>query len=276
MQPFFCFSHHIGKTTIMKKLILLSLFLPLFATAQTIPNGNFENWSMVGMNENPDFWVTDNTEIYTTVSKDLDAYEGEIAMRVTAQPTGLNEQGEATTLFEISAIPPALNFYAKSEVESGSVNVEITFLNEETEIYSKQWFSTASMEEYTLVSIPLNQMEPQITHARIKVMAEVGDLIAGTAWISVDAMEFGIPLMVKESALTSFKIYPNPASEYLTIQSAAGPVGNVMIFDTQGKMVFEKRISGNSGSIDIRSFSPGVYAVRSDAKNVRGSTFIVK
>lgn len=276
MQPFLCFSHHIGKTNIMKKLVLISLLLPLFATAQTIPNGNFESWFVVGFLEYPESWETDNTESQTTVTKDLDSYEGELAMRVTAQPTGVIEYGEATALFEISTTPAALNFYAKTELEYGAASVEVTFLNQDTEIYTTDWFSSTSMEDYTLISIPLSIAGPVITHARIKVTTQVGDLIGGSAWISVDAMEFGLPLDVNKTELNAFKVYPNPAHDYLTIQSDEILLGNIKIYDAQGKMVFGKRISDTSAKIDIRNLSSGAYTLRSDNMNVRASKFIVE
>lgn len=276
MQPFFCFSHHIGKTNIMKKLVLISLLLPLFATAQTIPNGNFESWLVVGFLEYPEYWETDNTEEQTTVTKDFDSYEGELAMRVTSQPIGVGEYGEATTLLEISNIPAALNFYVKTELEYGAASVEVTFLNQDTEIYSEGWFSSTTMEDYTLISIPLSIAGPVITHARIRVAAQVGDLIPGTAWISVDAMEFGLPLGVDKTELKAFKIYPNPASEYLTIESDEISLGNIKIADALGKIVFENRVKENQTRIDTQSLAPRLYILRSDNMNIKASTFIVK
>lgn len=260
----------------MKKLLLLFLLLPVFAAAQTIPNGNFESWFWAGWYENPEYWVTDNTELQYTVTKDFDSYEGEIAMRVTAVPIGVGEYGEALTLFEIDAVPAALNFYAKTDVEFGGVSVAITFLNQDLEIYTEEWFNTSNLEDYTLISIPLDQIEPVITHARIKVVAQVGDLIAGTAWISVDAMEFGEPLSVKKTELNSFKIYPNPASESLTIQSSGSSLGNLKITDVAGKIVIEKNVQENLTTIDIQSLAPGLYTISSDKGLVKASTFIVE
>ncbi len=260
----------------MKKFTLLFLFLPLFASAQTIPNGNFESWIWVGWTEHFESWTSENTEDYNIVSVDFDSYEGETAMRVTAQPNGLGDYGEAYNLFEIDAIPAALNFYAKTEVAFGGTSVEITFLNLDVEVYSEIWFGTENWEEYTLVSIPLVQIEPVITHAKIKVIAEVGDLVAGTAWISVDAMEFGEPLSVKKTEMNTFRIYPNPVSENLTIQSISGSLGNLKITDALGKIVIEKQVQENQTTIDIQNLAAGVYMISSDKGNLKASRFMVK
>ena len=259
----------------MKNLLLLFLFLPLFASAQTVPNGNFESWFLVGDNENPDFWITDNTELQPTVTKDFDSYEGEIAMRVTGQPMGVGDYGEAYTLFETEAIPAALNFYAKTDVAFGGVSVEITFLNQELEVYTEIWSNTENLVDYTLVSMALDQIEPVITHARIKVVAQVGDLVPGHAWISVDAMAFGEPLKVDKPIPGSFKIFPNPAKENITIKSIDGSLGNLTITDALGKIVLEKQVQENETSIDVEGFAPGVYLLISEDGYMKSSTFIV-
>src|SRR5690554_3192205 len=264
----------------MKKLLILSLIIPVYATAQTIPNGNFENWIMVGMYENPEFWVTDNTEIGQTVTKDYDSYEGEIAMRVTALPTGLGEYGEATTIFDLNYFASSLNFYAKYSTDAGVVSVEIRFFDaNEDEIFSENWLSSESSEDYTLVSIPFTPYttpeDPPPAYARILVSAMVGDLAPGHAWISVDAMEMGVPQGLSELRQSTFKIFPNPASEYLSVQSSQEIIGNLKIFDAQGKRVFEKRILATSTEIDVRKFSPGIYTLQSDNLKFKASTFVV-
>ena len=261
----------------MKKYLLILVFLmPLFAFAQSIPNGNFESWIVFIWYENPEFWTTDNTEIQYTVTKDSDSWEGDFAMRVTAQPSVIGEYGEASTLFEISSVPAALNFYAKSENEFGSVGVEITFLNQENEIYTEYWYSSENMEEYTQISIPLEQIEPIITHARIRVTAQVGDLVPGSAWISVDDMAFGEPLNVKQEAKTYFKIFPNPTNEMLTVQSPDGILGNLIITDMQGKTVYTDFINDIQTSINIKDLAPGSYILNTEKNTVQPSKFMVK
>lgn len=245
----------------MKKLILILLVLPFFAEAQTIPNGNFETWNFVGWFENPESWVTDNTQILTTVTKDYDSYEGEIAMRVTAVPNGIGEYGEAYTLIEANSVPATLNFYAKGEFEFGGAFIEIAILNGDNTIYTQYWNQSESMPEYTFISIPLNQIEPIFTHIRIKVVAQVGDLLAGSAWISVDAMEFGQPTGLFEANKLHFKIFPNPSSDKIAIQAPQGLIGPITIVDAQGKKVYEEFIATEKATITIQDFPKGIYTI---------------
>jgi hypothetical protein len=59
------------------------------------------------------------------------------------------------------------------------------------------------------------------------------------------------------------KVYPNPSSKNLTIESE-GLIGkncNLRIYDAIGKLEFEKNLSGNKMNIDISDFPCGVYVV---------------
>lgn len=266
------------KTILTVGLLILA---PFIGWSQTVPNGNFENWESAGSYLNPESWITDNAQGHITVSQDTDAYEGDYAMRVTAIPIGSGEHGEAYTFLDINYFPSALNFYAKSSQAMGGPSVEIKFFNaNEDEIYTEFWYPADSMEVYTYISIPLTPPitpeDPPPAYARILVSAQVGDFTPGHAWISVDAMTLGVPQSIRESGKEVFDIFPNPASEKITVRSSQNVIGNLKIFDAQGKMVFEKHIRDNSADIDVRTFSPGVYFVGSDNMNIKASTFIVK
>ena len=59
-----------------------------------------------------------------------------------------------------------------------------------------------------------------------------------------------------------FDLFPNPATDYFTLQFAKQP-SEVLIQDSQGKVVFSKRVSDQSGSmnIDLSDFTPSTYFV---------------
>ena len=196
----------------------LLVLAPFIGLSQTVPNGNFENWESVGSYLNPESWITDNVEGRIIVSQDTDAFEGDYAMRVTAKSIGVGDYGEAYTSLDINYIPSSLNLYAKYSAEFGGVSVEIKFFDfAENEIYNEYWSSGESMENYTFISIPLTPFitpeDPPPAYARILVSAQVGDLIPGHAWISVDAMTIGVPQSIRELEKSVLEIFPNPASE---------------------------------------------------------------
>ncbi|RKE95040.1 T9SS type A sorting domain-containing protein [Ichthyenterobacterium magnum] len=64
-------------------------------------------------------------------------------------------------------------------------------------------------------------------------------------------------LDVNDSELIEFSIYPNPTSDYITIQSTK-TVDNVEIYDLLGKLV----MSSSKKHIDVKSLSSGAYLVK--------------
>lgn len=261
----------------MRNLIpFLMLLSPVFAVGQSVPNGGFEDWILTVWSEDPEYWVTDNSQLQTTVSKDLEAYEGAFAMRVTARPIGVGDYGEASTLFEIDAVPAALNFYAKSDVEFGGVSVGISFFNNELELYTEYWFAAEDIPEYTFISMPLDQIGPVITHARITVSAQVGDLIAGTASISVDGMAFGEPMGLHYADRAQLKLFPNPTQGVLNSESGGGRIGSLSIYDMQGRRVQQANINQKRTVMDVHHLPKGQYIVVGEGDNSFTGKFVVE
>ena len=75
-------------------------------------------------------------------------------------------------------------------------------------------------------------------------------------------------LLIRDSNLAGSDIniievsmYPNPASETLTIEAPNQDVFNVSIFDMAGKKLFQTEQTSALMTIDVSSFSRGVYFV---------------
>ena len=74
---------------------------------------------------------------------------------------------------------------------------------------------------------------------------------------------------VKEMEALSLSIFPNPAREAVTIQSAQGSLGSIRIWDNQGREIFSRNeISETIFSLDIENWTPGVYWVQGEAGQV--------
>lgn len=78
-----------------------------------------------------------------------------------------------------------------------------------------------------------------------------------------------------ESELASkIKVYPNPASDVLTVNN---PIGNyIEIFDMEGRLVRSERVSGDTQTISLEGIAPGPYVVRMQEKTLRVSYQIIK
>lgn len=67
-----------------------------------------------------------------------------------------------------------------------------------------------------------------------------------------------------ELKTTEISIYPNPASDYITINNYIE--GIVSIFNTSGQIVLETQIIDNNNTIDITGLDSGNYIIRFDNK----------
>ncbi len=244
----------------MRSLLLLSVFLSSSLFAQ-IPNPGFESWVVGNWQLDPEGWTTANGQLLPAVIQDNDAYEGDYAMRVNAIDDGLGAFGWAECTVPITYIPSSLDFYVKAGTEFGGVSVSISFYNNEFLFNSFDWNSGSPIEEWTLISIPLEQEEPVLTHAVIRVEAQVGDLVPGTAWISVDAMGFEGPLSDDDvMGDEKLELYPNPASDYIILDGISAN-STVRIMNVSGQTVFESNPATSQMRLDVQNFAQGLYII---------------
>ena len=61
-----------------------------------------------------------------------------------------------------------------------------------------------------------------------------------------------------ESILSNLKLYPNPTSNYLSIQGNDNPV-TISIYNVLGKKVISAK---NTNKIDVKELSNGIYIIR--------------
>jgi len=68
----------------------------------------------------------------------------------------------------------------------------------------------------------------------------------------------------------SLKLYPNPATSYITLQSEQVLNGNISIFNNLGLVVKEEEIKQvNEKTIDIRTLPAGLYLLRYKEQTLR-------
>lgn len=258
------------KTNDMKSTFTFFLaLLAIAANAQIVPNGNFENWTTNTVPTLPVDWTTEISDAQMPVTQDLDAYEGDFAMKVTSQETGIGEYASARTTLDIEYIPASLDFYVKTEVAFGAVQVSITFYNQDIEVISFDWFTSENIEDWTPVSIEMDQIEPIITHVEIVVSAQVGDFAPGDAIISVDAMGFGTISGVSDIENRNIVIYPNPANDYIQFSTEDIKVQSISVMDITGRVVMQKSQFRNGQHIEVSALPEGIYIL--SANMVDGS-----
>jgi uncharacterized surface protein with fasciclin (FAS1) repeats len=76
-------------------------------------------------------------------------------------------------------------------------------------------------------------------------------------------------VVIEEQIKDAFKLYPNPASDRITIQCDAELIGEeYVIYDTMGKVVMKGRITSAATTIDIKGLSVGQYVLNTRGMNV--------
>jgi hypothetical protein len=62
---------------------------------------------------------------------------------------------------------------------------------------------------------------------------------------------------------SSFNIYPNPATQYLTVETSTFNIGTVIqVIDLTGKIIKTESLQSNTQLIDIRDLSEGLYFIK--------------
>jgi len=129
-------------------------------------------------------------------------------------------------------------------------------------------------------------MLPPLGSTDVDVMYDATDLTPGTynafiRFLSNDPVtpSLDVPVELKvaavgidEKATSSVMIYPNPAQDFITIQTS-NIVNAVKITDFSGKVLYK----GTGTNLDIRNLSNGIYFVRvTTDKGTSNAKFVKK
>ena len=178
--------------------------------------------------------------------------------------------------------------YAAIKAANAFGNNDI-FLNENytDQVWVDQQATNPTNEEclYTIEIAPPNATMPWVVHTAPWNWYDSNDPMASQnpanpnveatsqAWIDT-VMSFivprmatvlqaeGVPAGIVEAA-QSFKVYPNPASDLVSIKGTNGSSFNrVQAFDITGRVVYASDASGSSLSIDVSNWNNGIYLVQ--------------
>ena len=83
----------------------------------------------------------------------------------------------------------------------------------------------------------------------------------------------GVGNIHEETQHQGLLIYPNPGSDQLFL-SANVLVDEVEVYNLQGALVMDAKLSQNQGSIDVSDLESGVYVVRAVDSNLLATKFI--
>ncbi|MEO6902659.1 MAG: T9SS type A sorting domain-containing protein [Bacteroidia bacterium] len=285
----------------MKKLHLLiatAIFTYVGAIAQ-IPNNSFEKWTTMGSYSNPEGWGTMNNKTASakvyTATKGTPGSAGAAYLILTSLKVGssvvngiaVSGKLDSITMKPISGFafnqrPTALTGkWQFMGSNPGSISVTLTKWNSSTKM--RETIGTASKTlsgmamSWASFSIPFTYSNSSLPDTCIIVLEASGSKPVVNDYLWVDNLNFTgiIATKLKEEAvvLNSMTVYPNPASNYITLNfnTLSPQLITIKIVDVVGKVVLIKNISlleGNSKEIiNTSSLATGSYYVNTISKD---------
>ncbi|MDG1260321.1 MAG: T9SS type A sorting domain-containing protein, partial [Flavobacteriales bacterium] len=155
------------------------------------------------------------------------------------------------------------SFAVKCHVEPlDSVFVRLRFTNQFMPVYTKEWSSDVSIDEWQFITLELDQIEPIMDLVTIEVIAGYGEVFLEgnpNTWISVDAMGFDVDNSVQESGC-ELSIFPNPTTDELTVRFCDGNqlAERIQVFNAAGQRVIDEQ---NKRTISMAHLPPGAYTI---------------
>lgn len=257
---------------------LLFINLPIHLSAQdTIPNGSFENWSIIDSNEVPDEWQI----ISGKIVKDSAGYQGNYAIKLEVNQPGFETMsGLVKTGFPLNSLPSNLRGFVKCNImPNDTVYIDFTCYLGNSVVTSSRWINTSSITTYTPFNISIDSGITAIDSAVITFTSgccsSFGGASLGTELI-VDELELDFYTGIKEKSEIEKKneilIYPNPTTgtftlSIRTVQSAVSNKLQIYIYDVFGELVYLDEITDLNSEIRIPKMSKGIYFVKVNSEH---------
>lgn len=140
-------------------------------------------------------------------------------------------------------------------------------------------FATVSQDSTFKFKIPYNKIPAGSDSLFIRVQDNNGK------WSTTKIAKFSIQALMQDAVIadakvvndTEFRIYPNPATENISVSfQSKNKSASMQIFDGNGKPVLQKMLTpGLSNNINVTSLAAGVYFVQiNDGAIIRSGRFI--
>ena len=89
------------------------------------------------------------------------------------------------------------------------------------------------------------------------------------------ALDIGLSL--QEEDFFEFKVFPNPATDILTIQIPSGNENTILrVYDVLGKQILEQQMTDSSSQLDVSSMSSGIYMMLFESGSASKTVKLIK
>jgi len=186
----------------------------------------------------------------------------------------VNNQINATPMqfFHIDAWTPNMTTFRVKLVDFGANGVYQGVPNDDVEF---ELSYTPVLSQWNSYDIPLSAFTGLTNRAHIAQLILSGNPpAAGTVF--VDNVYFSsTPLAATSFNMAEVKMYPNPASDIVTI-TAVNPIDSVSIYSVLGQEIKQLLFNTNAVSVDIADLQAGMYVVKVTSSGVTATSRLVK
>ncbi len=272
------------------------VLIPFNGWSQTLPNPGFEDWVNVGTAcENPTSWDSPNAGVglfgVCSVFRDGETVQaGSAAVKMvtiliplvgirapSAISNGIlvvNASDPFNSTVEGGSViwgrPDALTgFYRYAPLGGDSLTIRVRLFDitgaDTTLISEDEFFDDAATVSYVAFNLPINYFtldDAELAQVLIRSTRNTADATVGTT-LWVDELRFtGITGVDDNPAPFGFTMYPNPASDFLTIENTLGKTGQVLLINRLGQQVLRMPLSPGRQQLDVSGLLPGIYLYR--------------
>jgi hypothetical protein len=280
-------------------------------SSQPFPNGDFENWTTITTDQDPDGWGTYANQfpyyqLPVLVTKTADAHSGSFAVKLisdtaTAQPPfGSGVPGDTilgtlqlnmingffSTKYPFAFRPDSVTGYVKSIVAALPDNFNVIWIelsNNNNPVGQAVYYNANSVNNYIRFSVNFNYSSGITPDSMTFVISagNPGNPVPGNVFY-VDDLSFvyDTPPGIKDNPeISTFKIYPNPVKDDLNILTQSREEAIIKIYNANGVMVKQLSMNKNLTTITISDLPKGLYLyqITDRNENIPGSgKFIIE
>jgi hypothetical protein len=263
-------------------ILWLSCIIATAAKAQSIPNGDFEDWITQGASNLLTSWELSEPGLNCTplsASQTTSSQSGSYAIFLESGDcvgTGGNiHEGYAISdLFSISVAPNYLTgYYMAIRNNSNPAKIKVFIKKNGVQIGSADFSITASADDYTAFAIPIVYTQIDTPdQAQIQIFSDDIGLATLGNQLWVDHLSFSSSttgIIYDDNVVSGISIYPNPSNDIIQINGNAELIGvNYDIVDIYGRQVLSGQLHSENNQVSLEGLSRGIYFLRISATSI--------
>ncbi len=94
---------------------------------------------------------------------------------------------------------------------------------------------------------------------------------ANIFWTNPDLTVSCFQVSMEENSQLEFRMYPNPASDVVQIETEKGKIKQLTLYDINGRVILRRNVDNDRISLNTSDFDSGLYLIRLNGENGTGT-----